>query len=74
MGRGGEAEELGQLADQHHDGEAVEVANADRTGEELGNGADPGYSCQCAHDSHDQGQRARQGDRLSRVAVGGDQR
>ena len=44
VGTGGEPEELGQLPDDDGDGEAIEVANADLTGEEIGDESESRHS------------------------------
>ena len=43
VGAGGESEELGQLPDDDGDGQAVEVAHADLTGEEVGDETEFGH-------------------------------
>ena len=43
VGGGAETEQLRKLADQHDDGQAVEVADPDRPGQKLGHHSGPGY-------------------------------
>jgi hypothetical protein len=65
-----EAEELGQLADQHGQGNAVHVAVADRFREQLGDEAETRDARQDAEDPRDHRHHARQSDSAQRVATG----
>ena len=65
-----EAEQLGQLADQHCQRDAVHVAIADRLGEQLGDEAEPRRARQDAHGPGDHSHHAGQGHSASGVSAG----
>src|SRR5512139_453550 len=65
-----EAEQLGQLADQHRQRDAVHVAVADRLGQEFGDEAQARHAGQDARHPGDDGHHAGQRDGARRVAVG----
>ena len=64
-----EAEELGQLADQHRERDAVHVAVADRLRQQLGDESQPQHPDSDAHQTRDHRHHARDGDRAHRVAA-----
>ena len=69
-----EAEELGQLAHDHDYGHPVEVADAQRLGEQFRDHAEVGESGDRADHAHDHRHRRRQGDGPGGVASGADER
>ena len=74
VGIDGEAEELGQLADEDGQGEAVHVAEDRGLGQQVGDEAEPARTRGDHHQAGEDGQRGCQDDRLGGVAVGADQR
>ena len=64
---GGEPEELGELADDDGDGQAVEVADADLAGEQVGDEAQPGDAEADLDEPDEDGEHAGEGDRARRV-------
>ena len=65
-----EAEELGQLADQHRQRNAVHVAVADRLGQQFGDEAQPRDARQDADQPRDDRHHAGQRDGASGIAAG----
>ncbi len=65
-----EAEQLGQLADQHRQRDAVHVAVADRLGQQLGDEAQPRHAGQDAHAARHDRHHAGQRDGAHRIAAG----
>ena len=63
------AEQLGQLADQHRERDAVHVTVADRLGQQLGDEPQAHHSYQDAHQPRNDRHRARQGHGPHRIAT-----
>ena len=68
VGIGGEPEELGELTDDDGDGQAVEVADADLAGEQVGDEAEPGNAEADLDEPDEEGEHAGEGDGAGRVA------
>ena len=59
-----EAEQLGELADEHDDGDTVEEADPHRLGQQLGEDTEAAQAGGDAHEAHEKGQHAGERDRL----------
>ena len=65
-----EPEQLGELPHDDHDGDPVEVAHADRLGQQVGDDAEPQHAAEDEQGSHHDGQQTGQRHRSRRIAGG----